>query len=154
MENQMAIENVKEEVNFHFFLKFLHKYEVGNYIIYIFQLSHYIYFHIFTFILIQVNQISKELDNKIEENFYLVQQKDELQKNLNTANNEKNDVETRLTETLDENVQLKAEKDGIANRLEKEIDTISRIEKLAQQMKIDIAVKDKEIVDLKNKVGR
>ncbi len=101
-----------------------------------------------------MNQLSKELDNKIEENFYLVQQKDELQKNLDTANTEKNYVETRLTETLDENVQLKAEKDGIANRLEKEIDTISRIEKLAQQMKIDIAVKDKEIVDLKNKVGR
>ena len=77
-----------------------------------------------------MNQISKELDNKIEENFYLMQQKDELQKNLDTANNEKNDVETRLTETLciilclldqrlhlEENVQLKAEKDGIANRL-------------------------------------
>ena len=100
-----------------------------------------------------MTQLSKELDNKIEENFYLVQQKDEIQKNLDEAINEKNDAENKLSEAMDENDQLKAEKDGIANRLEKEIETISRIEKLAQQMKLDIAIKDKEIGELKNMVS-
>ena len=100
-----------------------------------------------------MTQLSKELDNKIEENFYLVQQKDEIQKNLDEAINEKNDAENKLSEAMDENDQLKAEKDGIANRLEKEIETISRIEKLAQQMKLDIAIKDKEIGKLKNMVS-
>ena len=100
-----------------------------------------------------MTQLSKELDNKIEDNFYLVQQKDEIQKNLDEAINEKNDAENKLSEAMDENDQLKAEKDGIANRLEKEIETISRIEKLVQQMKLDIAIKDKEIGELKNMVS-
>ena len=100
-----------------------------------------------------MTQLSKELDNKIEENFYLVQQKDEIQKNLDEAINEKNDAEYKLSEAMDENDQLKAEKDVIANRLEKEIETISRIEKLVQQMKLDIAIKDKEIGELKNMVS-
>ncbi len=82
-----------------------------------------------------------------------MQQKVEIQKNLDEAINEKNDAENKLSEAMDENDQLKAEKDGIANRLEKEIETISRIEKLAQQMKLDIAVKDKEIGELKNMVS-